>query len=271
MYGVLAIVLIAIILTIAPDYTRNDITNKINLVINNNNITENLKNDIFVDDKGVIYISKQDIGNFFDSFIYYDKVYNQMITTSETKVATLEKGKRQITINGSKYNTIGSLIEKNGTYYLPFSDMNSVYNVEIEYIKENNRVVVTSIDRKLEKADAAKNISVKWKMKDLSRTIEKIEKGQKLVVVSEEKDGWAKVRTGLGNIGYVKTKDLANFITVREKMQNHTKIEESVRLVWDYYSEYVSAPDRSGEVIQGINVVSPSFFILERLRKRGNN
>ena len=31
-------------------------------------------------------------------------------------------------------------------------------------------------------------------------------------------------------------------------------------MVWDYFSEYAKAPDRSGTTIQGINVVSPSFF-----------
>jgi spore germination protein YaaH len=33
-------------------------------------------------------------------------------------------------------------------------------------------------------------------------------------------------------------------------------------LVWDYYSEYVSAPDRRGTSINGVNVVSPAFFSL---------
>lgn len=221
---------------------------------------------MYIDGKGVIYVSKQDIGNFFDSFIYYDENYNQIITTSDSKVATLELGKKQITVNGSTSNIVGSLVEKDGTYYLPFSDMNDVYNIEIEYIKETNRVVVTSLDRKLEKADAAKNLSIKWKAKELCRTLEKVQKGDKLVVVSEE-NGWSKVRTALGNVGYVKTKDLANFITVREKMENVTRLDKKVSLVWDYYSQYVSAPDRSGETIEGVNVVSPAFFSLKRLGK----
>ena len=36
-------------------------------------------------------------------------------------------------------------------------------------------------------------------------------------------------------------------------------------MFWDYYSQYVQAPDRTGEVINGVNVVSPSFFYI------GNN
>lgn len=265
--GILSLVIVAIILSIAPDYTRNDITDKINLIINNNNITANLKKDIYIDEKGVIYLSKQDLSNFFDNYIYYDEKYNQIITTSDTKVATLEIGKKQITINGGKEDILGSATKKDETYYLPFSEMDEVYNIEIEYNKETNRVIVTSLDRQLEKVDAGKNINIKWKAKSLSRTLEKIRKGDKLVYIERNQNGWAKVRTNNGIIGYVKEKDLANKITVREKMENDTRINGNVSLVWDYYSEYVSAPNRNGENIQGINVVSPSFFILERLGK----
>lgn len=144
--------------------------------------------------------------------------------------------------------------------------MNEVYDVEIEYIEQTNRVIVTSLDRKLEKADSAKDLSVKWKKDIFSRTVDKIKKGEKTVVISIDGD-WAKIRTMKGLIGYVKQADLANRIVVREDWNKNTKIEGNVSIVWDYYSQYVSAPNRTGEKIQGINVVSPSFFMLERLGK----
>ncbi len=97
----IALGIVTFILMIAPNYTRNDITNKINLIINNNNVTSVLKKDIFIDEKGVIYLSKQDLANFFDKYITYDEQYNQIITTSETKVATLEIGKKSMTVNSS--------------------------------------------------------------------------------------------------------------------------------------------------------------------------
>lgn len=97
--SVVALAIVTFILTVAPNYTRKDITDKINLIINNNNVTAVLKKEIFIDEKGVIYLSKQDIANFFDKYITYDKQYNQIITTSETKVATLEIGKKIMTVN----------------------------------------------------------------------------------------------------------------------------------------------------------------------------
>lgn len=97
----IALGIVTFILMVAPNYTRNDITDKINLIINNNNVTSVLKRDIFIDEKGVVYLSKQDLANFFDKYITYDKQYNQIITTSETKVATLEIGKKSMTVNSS--------------------------------------------------------------------------------------------------------------------------------------------------------------------------
>ncbi len=257
------------ILQIAPDYRKTEITDKINLIINNNNVTASLKRDVLSDEKGVIYVSKQDIDNFFDNYIYYDEKYDQIITTSDTKVATLPLDKKVISVNGSQEKRIlGGAIKQDDTYYLPFSEMEEVYNIEIEHIKDDKieRVVVTSLDRELKKADVSKDINVKWKMKDLSRTLEKIKKGEKVVLIKLEKDGWARIRTSSGIIGYVKQNDLTNIITVRETMEKDTRINGKVSLVWDdYYNANV--PDRMGQTIPGINVISPSFFRLARLGK----
>lgn len=68
------IVIIAILLVGIIVFKMNDLIvfgkNKtINLVINNKNVTSNLKKDVLIrDDK--IYLSKQDLGNFFDKYIY---------------------------------------------------------------------------------------------------------------------------------------------------------------------------------------------------------
>ena len=50
-------------------------------------------------------------------------------------------------------------------------------------------------------------------------------------------------------------------------MAEEKQIEEKINLTWDYYSTYGSAPERDGTTIEGVNVVSPSFFYLD---KKGN-
>lgn len=265
------IVLIVVILLVAfmvwlkaPDYYVKEVKGKTNLVINNNNVTSKMKDDVYIDNKGVIYLSINDVKNYFDKYINYDEKSNRLITTSDTKTATLIKDKKNIDINGATVSIAGSVIENNGKIYIPFSELaQNVYNVEIEYKESTDRVVIDSLDRELKKADSKKNVKVKYKAKKFSKTLAKVKKGEKIVVISQD-EKWSKVRTENGIVGYLKNKSIANLTYVRENMEETKQINGKVNLVWDYYSEYAKAPNRNGENIEGVNVISPSFFYLEK-------
>lgn len=254
--------IVVAILIIAPNYIKDKNSNKLNLIINNNNVTAKLKNDIFINENGVIYLSKEDAKNYFDGQIYYDKENSQIITTSDTKVAVIPLQNKKITINGSEKQLIDTAVKKDGTIYIPISEMGGVYNIEINKIKDTNIVIIESLDRELVKADVTKNVSVKYKAKVLSKTVEKLKSSDKVIWISEN-NGWAKIRTSKGKIGYIKADKLTNKTYVRQKMEQEKQIQGKVNLVWDYYSEYVSAPNRIGTSIEGVNVVSPSFFSLK--------
>ena len=88
------IAVVAVVINLAPNYADNKIKGKINLIINNGNLTLSLKNDIYIDDD-IVYMSKKDIENFFDGDIYYDEKYDQVLTGSDRKIACLPIGKRR--------------------------------------------------------------------------------------------------------------------------------------------------------------------------------
>lgn len=259
---ILFITVVGIIINIAPNYIEKEIKDKINLIINNNNVTLSLKKDIYIDENEIIYISKNDIENFFDENIYYDEKYDQIITGSSTKIAVLPINKKDITINSSNVKIYAPTIKKDDSYYIPFSELANVYNIDIKYIKENNIVLIDSMNREKKMANISKNCQIKSLPTIFSRSIENMEQGSNVVIVStdEELEGWTKVRTQNGKVGY--TKEIANIYTVREAMKEEKQIEGKISLVWDYYSEYASAPTRT-EPITGINVVSPSFAVLK--------
>lgn len=258
------ITIVGLIINIAPNYIRNEIKDKINVIINNNDVTKSMKYDIYIEDD-VIYMSTKDIANFFDEDIYYDNMYNQIITTSDVKVATLKLQEKEMNVNGSKVKIYGMATKKDGNFYLPFSELNDVYNVEVKYIKESNILTIDSLDRKQEKANVSKDIRVKYKPTVFSKTVDKVKKADSVIVISKLNSGWAKIRTNAGVIGY--TKDITNIYTIREEMKIEKQIKEQVSLVWDYYSEYASAPDRSGANIKGVNVVSPTMANIIRTGK----
>lgn len=272
--SLIALIIVAVIFMVAPNYVMEEDDGKIHLIINNTNLTssDRLSNDVLIEN-GVIYLSEQDISRFFDSYLYYENKYNQYITTSNTKVATIEVGSNKMEVNGISTPISGTIIERDGEngekiVYLPFSEMKDVYNVEIQNIEETNIILIDSLDREQITAEATKDFSVKLKTKFLSRTIDKVKKGDQVVVISKTDDGWAKIRTAKGKIGYVKTDKLKNEKRVRENMEQEQQIEnEKISMVFDYYSESRVAPNRNGTTITGVNVVSPSFFVLKELGK----
>lgn len=277
---IIVAILIAIVifaLNTAKYYKNDDITDKTNVIINNNNVTARLKKDIIIEDDE-IYMSMKDIKNFFDNYIYEEQNKRSIITTYDENIAEVYFSGNHIKVNDQLQRVDATAIKRNEEIYLPISEMTNVYNIELEYKEETNIITMDSIKRKQVKADAAKKILVKDYAKVLSRTVDKVEVGEVLIVIAEREDGWAKVRTASGKIGYVKQSSLENEVIVREGIEAVQQIEGKISMFWDYYSEYAKAPDRTGEEYEGVNVVSPTFFYIddegnftEKVGKAGEN
>ena len=249
---------------LSPNYIREDYDGKTKVLINNNNVTLKMKNDVYIDENNNVFLSLADVRNYFDKYIEYDKENGSIVTTSEINIAKMSTKDNKITINGQEEELNSSAIEKNETIYLPFSEISEkVYDVDLEYIKDTNTIIIDSLDRKQEVANTTKETKLKYKPQTLSGTLEKLDANEQVVYI-EETNNWAEVRSKDGTIGYIKKEDLGNVEVAREAKEYIDKVEGKVNLVWDYYSEYAKAPDRTGETMDGVNVVSPSFFSLER-------
>ena len=258
------LVLLGGVFYLSPNYIREDYDGKTKVLINNNNVTLKMKNDVYIDENNNVFLSLADVRNYFDKYIEYDKENGSIVTTSKINIAKMSTKDNKITINGQEEELNSSAIEKNETIYLPFSEISEkVYDVDLEYIKDTNTIIIDSLDRKQEVANTTKETKLKYKPQTLSGTLEKLDANEQVVYI-EETNNWAEVRSKDGTIGYIKKEDLGNVEVAREAKEYIDKVEGKVNLVWDYYSEYAKAPDRTGETMDGVNVVSPSFFSLDR-------
>lgn len=257
---IIVIILIGIIAYNINNHIILDKNKNINLVINNKNVTSNLKKEIIIENDN-IYISKQDLGNFFDKYIYEDKENDNIVTTYNNKIATISLEKNKMNVNGSNKNTYAHAENRNGTIYIPITELEDVYGIEIKYIENSKVLTIDSTSKEQKKAIITKDVAVKSSTKFIAKTVDRVKKGSYVIVVSEDK-GYAKIRTENGKVGFVKSNKIANTVVVREEMQESKQIEGKVNLVWDYYSEVATAPDRTGVTMDGVNVVSPAFFHL---------
>jgi len=258
---ILAIIILTIIAMIVNDFVIIDNNKTTNLIINNKNVTSSLKQKILIEDD-IIYLSKQDISNFFDKYIYQDEKTEKIVTTYDKKIAEISFDENEININGSDKKISAHAIEKDGQIYLPISEMTDVYNIEISDIKESNIVTMDSLEREQKRAIVNSNCAVKASSNFIAKTVDRVKKGDAVIVVSSDK-GYTKIRTANGKLGIIKTNKIENEFLIRENMDEEKQISEKVNLTWDYYSEYVNAPNREGTTINGINVVSPAFFYLD--------
>ena len=271
---IIAIIIIALVLIVGAIggyyvIKRNYIVSKINqtnLIINNSNATSSLKNNVYIKD-GVVYVSKPDIYNFFDNTIIYDEKYNQVVTTSSTKIASLPIDSKQIQVNSSNTTIKAGAIILDEVAYVPISELDEVYNIKTTYVESEDLVYIDSLDRKQQTATLKKDSSIKYKPTIISSTLAKAKQGDTLTIANRSDypvpNGWTRVRTENGTLGYIQTGKLNEFKTIREKTEEKAKIEGPISLAWDYYSEYVSAPTRTSK-ITGVNVVSPSFFYMTK-------
>ena len=266
---IVAIIAILILAYIANEFIILGKNKTTNLIINNRNVTENLKKNILIQ-HGEIYLSKQDLGNFFDKYIYEDKETEQIITTYNKKIAEIGFEKNIITINGSEKSTYSHAINQDDTIYIPINELKDVYNIEINYIESTKNLVIDSLNKEQKKAVVSANSSIKSTKKFIAKTVARVKKGECVIIISNE-NGYAKIRTEDGKIGYIKSKKIDNEVTARQNMEQEKQITDKVNLVWDYYSQVASAPDRTDTQIDGVNVVSPSFFNIDKNGKLTEN
>ena len=258
----LCLIIAIFVLIKGENYLKDKKETKVNLIINNNNVTTRLKNEVKIED-GIIYLSVDDIKNFFDKYIYLEDEINEIVTTYDKKIASIGFEINKITINGAMKKTNACAKKEEEITYLPISEMTEVYNIEIAYKDAKKIVTIDSLDREQIKAYAKSKQSVKWKKEVFSKTVGKVAKGEMVITISQDSDGWTKVRTDKGEIGYIKTSKLTNYTTVRENWEKEKQITGKVNMFWDYFSKYVQAPDRTGQTVDGVNVVSPSFFYID--------
>ena len=266
---IVVLVLIAIILVLlkAQDFMKEKTDDSISLIINNTNVTQRLKYDVKIENNN-IYVSMDDIKNFFDKYIYIEDEINEIVTTYNDKIASIGFEANKLTLNGSTKKINAHAIKENDVVYIPISEMTDVYNIEIDNIESTKVITIDSLEREQLKATAKSKISVKSKRESFSRTVDKVEDNASLIVIKNNgvtsEKGWTKVRTANGKIGYVKTSKLNEITTTRQAVEKKKQIEGKVDMFWDYFSQYVKAPDRTGQVVDGVNVVSPLFFYLDK-------
>lgn len=254
----LVIIILIIIFVIYFIKSKENQYKDLTILLNNNFI--NTENTVIIDDNKNIYFSKDDIQKIFDESIYYNQAEKELITTYNTHVALLKMDEEYASIDDENIKLNGYLQEINDKVYLPIKDLAKAYDIEVNYVEKSNRIIIDStLEEKIEAKLIKKSKVTEKKGFFNGKTLEKLIIGDKVIIL--ESDGkYKKIKTPLGNIGYIKANKLSDENLVREKQS-----EEKVNI--EVYSDYsnISGVYNDFQVDSSkLNVVIPTFFHINK-------
>ena len=215
--GVIALMLVAVIVNIAPGYKRDQYANVVNLIIVDNNVTDKLKKSIIIDNEQNVYISLEDINQFLDNTAYYDEKEQAIIMTSDIKVASMKLDEKKITINGIESIALASVCKIQDSIYVPLDELEEVYNIETNYI--NNKIIIDLLNENMVSANVSEDVILRYKPRTLSKQVTKLQEGNSVYCFYTSSTGWRLVRTKDGELGYIKANKLANEYVLRQDME----------------------------------------------------
>lgn len=258
---VLTAILILIISIICIKINKEKNRYKELTILLNNEFIE-LINKPIIDDNKNIFFSKEDIQDIFDSTLYYNEAEKELITTHNAHVALLKIDEAYAEINDETIELKGKMQEIDKKIYIPLTDLANVYDLDIVYSQKSNRIIMDSILKSKVEATVSKKTKVENKKGIFGKKIDKLIIGE-VVTVLETDGKYTKIRTPLGNIGYVKTNKISNEKTVREEQ----KYEKQEIEVYRNYSNISGIYDNIEVDEKKLNVVVPTFFYLEKNSK----
>lgn len=213
-----------------------------------------------------IYVSYSFANTYVSDIIFYDEIEKVMTLTNAREIVRLYPGKEnEIEFAGIKGKY--SLEEKDGELYIAAHLLEDFFNVRIEKA-EDERLFIAYDDREeQEQATIARKTSLRTHPRQKSTVVENLGKGQNVIIYAEE-DGFARVRSENGIIGYVPSSSLKNRETIEAKAVPEVEawpinpLGETVKLVWDQMTtanvgNWTSAKYAN---VDKLNVISPTWF-----------
>lgn len=232
-----------------------------NLVIYGDNIETNYYPFM---EGNVPYVAVDTIKKVIDENIYYDKVSTKVIITTYTDVIKMKIGENKISRNLEISDIENPAKTKDEMQYIPLSLFTDVYDITITYNEETSTL---SIDKKDENDLKIKynQVNVYEDIDTSSNVLEVLYRNSTVKVYEESltHSRWYKVRTEKGIVGFISKNavDVENNTEPGKVEEKASMYDEKVVMFW----QYGSSLDTLGNKIDGVNVVSPTWFELKNV------
>ena len=217
---------------------------------------------------GKAYVEYSVIRDYLNERVYVDFNENILLYTLPGGTIRADVGSADYTLQKEK-NSVGYTILKmeGNTAYIALDFVKEYTNIDFQTYEEPSRVMIVSDWGETTVATIKRDTQVRYRGGVKSPILTDVSKKEEVTVIEDE-DGWKKVRTKDGYIGYVKTSCLKNEqvkVTDRdfeEQVYSNISKDYTINLAWHVVTNR-TANDSVLSMIadtKGLTTISPTWF-----------
>lgn len=217
---------------------------------------------------GQYYIEYTVVRDQINKRFYWDPNESVLLyTLPDGNVTVVPESTEYTDIDESKSADYVILKTEGETAYIALPFIQIYTNMEYSVYEEPNRVVIASEWGEIQTAEIRKDTQVRYQGGVKSPILTDVSESEKVTVLEDE-DGWTKVSTEDGFIGYVKTSTLADVKTettsreFEEPVYTNISKDYTINMAW----HNVSNTDANGyidsmlEDTEGLTTIAPTWF-----------
>ena len=242
--------------------------NELGVTVNNKVIKNSDGNAVGRLIDGEAYVEYSVVRDYINERFYWDPNENIMLYTLPNGNVSVEVGSKDYTeVTEKKSETYTILKTEGRTAYIAVPFIQQYTNMDYNIYKTPNRVAITSSWGEIESAIVKKKTEVRYQGGEKSPILTEVKKSDKVTVLEDE-DGWKKIATEDGFVGYVKTRTLKKIqkeTTKRdfdEPKYTNISVGHTINMAW-HNVENEDANSYALETIastKGLNVIAPTWF-----------
>lgn len=242
--------------------------NELGVTVNNKVIKNSDGNAVGRLIDGEAYVEYSVVRDYINERFYWDPNENIMLYTLPNGNVSVEVGSKDYTeVTEKKSETYTILKTEGRTAYIAVPFIQQYTNMDYNIYKTPNRIAITSSWGEIESAIVKKKTEVRYQGGAKSPILTEVKKSDKVTVLEDE-DGWKKIATEDGFVGYVKTRTLKKIqkeTTKRdfdEPKYTNISVGHTINMAW-HNVENEDANSYALETIastKGLNVIAPTWF-----------
>ena len=224
---------------------------------------------------GEILLPLGTVKKYIDPNIFWDESLKKVTITTDKKLIRMKTDSLEAMVNNKPMNLKFPVTMDNNVIYIPIAFLSDLYNIEVNYLKDNNVILIDFTTKVKQMAEVIKPVSLNAVirrtqsvrspiLKKFDPASDKPEETALRILETYEK--WYKVRAFDGTIGFIEKRYVVIKELIVKKLPKEEPVKDSwkpaagkINLVWEMM--YSKRPDLSKiNKIEGLDVISPTWF-----------